>query len=161
MTPTRHNGGLNATAYALPAGASKGIARQYSISINGRFRAPLGIPDSLDPATFVLVFKNTDSGGRNTILRFPMQGGKGKPSCWLQPTGCPLSIVRALLDEGEYIVSFQAKKKSGTPVDLCYFTDRNPLGTHEPSLATIVTVDGTRTQLTLNPTIQMNFDQVP
>ncbi len=160
MTPIKHNGNAAATAVGVSSGASKGITRQYSISINGRFRAPYGIPDLLDPESFVLVFKNVDRRGRGEVLRFPQPTGKLRPSCWLQPIGCPLT-VRALLDPGEYIVYVQATMRGVGPVILCYFTDRNPLGTHEPSLATIVTVDGSLTQLTLNPTIQMNFDQVP
>ena len=105
-----------ATAFGAPLSASKGITIQYSISINGRFRAPYGIPDLLDPESFALVFKNTDRG-RNTILTFPIQGGNGKPSCWLQPKGCPLSIVRAMLDEGDYIVSSWPRRSTAFPLN--------------------------------------------
>lgn len=161
MTPIRHNGDAIATALGAPLSAPERITRQYSISINGRFRAPYGIPDLLDPEGFALVFENTAKGARDTILTFPLQAGNKKDACWLKPQGCPLSIKRAMLDGGNYIVYVRARTTGGDPLELCYFTDQNILGTHSRDLATIVTVDGSRTQLTLNPTIQMNFDQVP
>ena len=160
MTPTKRDGEEIGIAVVSPLTMPAGVTRQYSFSINGRFRAPYGIPDLLDPSSFAIVFKNTDPYGENPRLQFPQQATKGKTPCWLQPQGCPLSTLRMSLNKGDYIVCLEATTKLGAPVILCYYTDKTSLGTHDRNLATIVSVGGTQSQIDLNPTIEMNLDQV-
>lgn len=164
MTPKRHDTGDVAATVAPPELTPATALRLSTVSIEGAFSAPLGIPDQLDPKTLTIVFEDIVSHRKLRVPYFD-QVNKAKPNCWLQPGGCPLNSVRlskgALirLAMGTYLVYITARVGNRNMV-LTYYTAKTSLGTHNRSQATPVTINEPQCTLALNPTIEMNMDHV-